>query len=153
MRLIKLTQNKFSIVDNIDFLNLSRFKWHLTSNGYAKGKRKLNDKWQNVSLHRFLLNPPLDKEIDHINGDRLDNRRRNLRIVNHSQNQQNAIKPNTNTSGFKGVTWKPKSKKWQSYIMVAKKFIYLGLYSSKEEAARFYNQAAVKYFGEFARLN
>lgn len=94
-----------------------------------------------------------DKGIDHINGDKSDNRFENLRLSNQSQNSANSRTPKNNTSGFKGVCWHKKAKKWAARIKVNRQEIYLGLFKTKEEAAEAYNKAALEHFGEFARLN
>lgn len=104
-------------------------------------------------LHRLIMNPRPDEYIDHINGDGLDNRKCNLRICTNSQNNANKGKQKNNKSGYKGVSWDKTRNKWKADIMVNKKTIYLGRFNVINDAARAYNNAAVKYFGEFARLN
>jgi len=91
--------------------------------------------------------------VDHKNGNGLDNRKFNLRICTRSQNQQNKKKPISNTSGFKGVAWSKAANKWCAYIAVNKERIHLGLFVDPKEAARAYDTAARKFFGEFARPN
>jgi hypothetical protein len=91
--------------------------------------------------------------IDHINGVKNDNRISNLRLATPSQNLQNRGRPKNNTSGRKGVSWIKFYSKWQATIRVGKKNIYLGRFSCIEKAADAYNAAALKYHGEFARLD
>ena len=98
------------------------------------------------------MNPPLGMQVDHINGDRLDNRRENLRIVTNWQNQMNRGMTINNSSGYKGVRLR-RSGKWEAQIRVNKKAIFLGRFYDKLDAAHAYDDAAKKYFGEFARLN
>lgn len=93
------------------------------------------------------------KKIDHKNGNGLDNRLKNLRIATESENSRNQNKRRTNKSGFKGVSWGTRDNKWRSYITINGKFKSLGYYSSKEDAAKAYDKAAIKYFGEFAKTN
>ncbi|WP_252233758.1 HNH endonuclease [Clostridium sp. ZS1] len=83
-------------------------------------------------MHRFIMNPPSNKLIDHINGNKLDNRKCNLRIVNKSQNAMNSKKPKNNTSGVKGVYWDKRSKKWEASIQVNMKKKSLGYFKNKD---------------------
>lgn len=92
-----------------------------------------------------------DKNIDHINGIKTDNRICNLRLSNQSQNTANSKKSRANTSGFKGVSFRKDTKKWQAQITVNYKHISLGSFPSKEMAAEAYKAASVHYFGEFAK--
>ena len=94
---------------------------------------------------------PAEKDIDHKNGNSLDNRFNNLRLATDSQNTRNQKKRKTNTSGFKGVCWYKQTKKWIARIQVNNKLIHLGYYTNKFYAALVYARAAKKYFGEFRR--
>jgi len=146
MKLIKLTKGRFAKVDDDDFKLLNQWKWCVNSENFAhrRSKNKL------VTMHRFIMNPPKDMQIDHKNGDRLDNRRSNLRICTGSQNCMNR-KTIGSMSGYRGVRkW---YNKWQGRIEVEGKKINLGLFNNAVDAAEAYNQAAIKYHGEFARLN
>jgi hypothetical protein len=91
--------------------------------------------------------------VDHWNRDGLDNRRCNLRIANYSQNAANSGPSVRNTSGYKGVTFSRRADKWQAGIQVNGKFQFLGHWATREDAARAYDAAATKFFGEFAHLN
>jgi hypothetical protein len=106
-----------------------------------------------VYLHRLLMNAVQTQQVDHANGNSLDNRRENLRFCTSSQNSQNRRR--TSTSGFKGVSLKPryKSKPWEANIKVAGKLKYLGRFQTPEEAAKAYDSAARDMFGEFAHTN
>jgi hypothetical protein len=92
-------------------------------------------------------------QIDHCNGDKLDNRRCNLRDATTSQNKANEGLRKNNTSGFKGVYWSKWAGKWMAGIKVNYKRIHLGYYMRKVDAARAYNRAARRYFGKYAQLN
>ena len=92
-------------------------------------------------------------QLDHINGDRRDNRIKNLREVNYSQNQQNNKGQVNKTSRFKGVSWCKNRNKWCSFIKVNKKTFNLGRYNDETIAAIKYNEAAMKYFGNYAKIN
>jgi hypothetical protein len=91
-------------------------------------------------------------EIDHINGDGLDNRRENLRICNHQQNSGNQG-PRGGSSRFKGVCWHKNHRIWAAFIGIDFKQKHLGHFHTEEEAARAYDVAALEHFGEFAKLN
>ena len=117
----------------------------------ALGYPQLSIKGITVPLHRHITNCPKGMHVDHINGNVLDNRLSNLRICTPSQNQANSKLPKNNTSGYKGVS--KNGDGWKAKIRVDYAYYYLGTFLTKEEAARAYNAAAIKYFGEFARLN
>ena len=159
-KLIPLTQNQSAIVDSEDYEWLSQWKWH-TNKGYGErfiylGRKNGRSVQKRVYMHRAILeNHGFDlqgKETDHINLNRADNRIENLRVATLTENQRNKFYK-TNTSGYKGVTWKNKLKKWQVAISFNKKTIYLGIFTKLKEAALTYNQAALKYHKEFARFN
>lgn len=104
-------------------------------------------------MHRYLMGDPTGLEVDHINLDTLDNRRSNLRVATRSQNAANRRRQSNNSSGYKGVSWNKERKKWHAYICVGRKHITLGRFNSIVQAARAYNDAALTFFGEYAKLN
>jgi len=124
---------------------------HLRKDGYVqiKFQHKL------YAAHRliwFLIYGEWPKnEVDHIDGNKSNNRLENLRDVTKSQNQQNRLKTKQNSTGFKGVFFHPKSNKWMSKITVNKKQIYLGYFHSALDAHNAYSEAAKKLHGEFSR--
>ncbi len=152
MRYIKLTQDKRTKIDNEEYDALSKYKWYVAKRGYGFYAQRII-KGRAVQIHRVVMKAKKGEEIDHINGDTLDNRKKNLRIVNRSQNEWNRDKQKNNTSGFKGVSWNKRANKWFASIYKNSQQIYLGLFEDKEEAAKAYNQAATKYHGKFALLN
>jgi hypothetical protein len=150
MKLIELTKCKFAKVSNTDFEFINSFNWHFAS-GYAA--RRKNSK--SIYMHRVIVGIPIGKEVDHINGDKLDNRRSNLRICTHLENHHNEKRVNTKT-GFKGIyLYKNKYgwSKWHARISVNDVYISLGYFKDKIDAALAYNKAAKKYYGELANLN
>jgi hypothetical protein len=104
-------------------------------------------------MHRVVIGAPDGVKVDHINGDGLDNQRHNIRKCTQSENSRNRRLSVNNKSGFKGVTWVPKRKKYEVNIGVKGKRKFLGYFSSAEEGARVYDNAAKKYHGKFAHLN
>ncbi len=152
---IPLTQGKVAIIDRSDYDLVSPFKWCAIQDGdrwYAVRMTYIPTK-KTIRLHRFLLNSKSNEKCDHINYDGLDNRRSNLRIVTNSQNMMNQMKRSGTSSRFKGVVWHKRDKIWEAYIRHNQRGIYLGRFSDEVEAAKAYNMAAIKYFGEYARLN
>lgn len=148
---IPLTQGRQAIVDDEDYPVLAQYRWHY-SQGYACRMVRRNGHRSVYKMHWAILCQRPELDIDHINGDRLDNRRQNLRYASRSQNNANrhAI---TSSSGFKGVCWRPIPRRWKAYIKVNRKQIHLGYYSTPEEAAQAYNQAALQHYGAYAHLN
>ena len=153
MKEIKLTQNKVALVDNADFARLNVFKWCFDKGYATRGIRKPNGKNMHWRMHWEILGKPSKGfEIDHRDMNRLNNQKSNLRIATTSQNRSNRGKTKNNTSGFKGVSWHKRDKKWQANIQVARKLTSLGHFSTAEKAYKAYCQACVKYHGEFANI-
>ncbi len=150
---ISMPQGKFAIVDDEDFEFLSQWKWKLTKGYASRTATKVNGKHKSIYLHRAISDCPKNMEVDHINGIPLDNRKINLRICNRSQNLQNSRMKKRNTSGFKGVSFDKRDKKWAVEIMVNYKRIRLGRFVDKIEAAKAYDSAAQKHHGKFAKTN
>lgn len=146
---IKCKHVATTLIDSEDFDKVKNFKWGLDSKGYSKGKvyRKI------IKLHRLIMNTPKGMCTDHINHNIMDNRKENLRICTQGENQHNKKKPKDNTSGYKGVSWSKPNDKWRACISFRNKHIHLGHFTSKIKAAKAYDKAAIKYFGEFAYLN
>ena len=149
MKKIPLTQGKFAIVDDEDYPLLNRWSWFAhNERGYWYAVRK------HVRMHRFILGAKKGQEVDHANGNGLDNRKSNIRICTISQNQANAnLRQEQKTSQFKGVCWHKHSRKWRAQIKVNGEKIHLGCFLNEIDAARAYDVVARHYFGEFARTN
>jgi hypothetical protein len=156
---IELTQGKFAIVDAEDAPALLAYSWQASKSDktmtsyqtyYARrAERGPDGKPRYVQMHRQIMDAPEEMEVDHRDGDGLNNRRYNLRVCTHAQNGANQRIPKNNRSGFKGVYTQKDCSGWIAKIQKT----YLGLYLSAEEAARAYDTAAVRTFGEFASLN
>ena len=104
-------------------------------------------------MHRLILDAPHHLDVDHVNGNGLDNRRCNIRLCTRAQNQVNAQKRRGCSSQYKGVDYRKDRNKWRASITINQQFKSLGHFNDETEAARAYNDAAVKYWGEFVRLN
>lgn len=162
MKEIQLSQNKISLIDDEDFIVISKFNWYahrwLQRNGkygdfYAHANVTLPDGTKTtIAMHRLIMNANKGIKIDHRNNNTLDNRKHNLRLATNYQNQQNRSKQ-FGTSRFKGVTWHKVCGKWEAQIQTNKNKIHLGTFLNEKDAATAYNEAANKYFGEFAHLN
>jgi len=153
---IGLTQGKFAIVDDADYEWLSQHKWYAaqgSSTYYARRMLYGKAEQKEIRMHRAILKPPPGMESDHINGDGLDNRRCNLRTVTRSQNSMNRRNQMNCSSRHKGVSWDSRDCKWRVQIKIDGRGQRLGYFDDEQEAARIYNQAAKRLFGEFARLN
>lgn len=159
MKTIALSQSKQAIVDDEDYEELSKYKWHAGKNNksgiwYAQRTIRLTSKkCIKIRMHRQLMDYPYKKEIDHINHNGLDNRRSNLRICSHSQNMKNTCIRKNNSSGLMGVCWDKRSKKWMAYIRKDYKRITIGLFGDKDDAGHAVDKKALELFGEFAILN
>lgn len=159
MKNIVLTKGYKAIVDDEDFEKVNKYKWQFSNTkkrgkGYAKNDSILQEDGskKRMYMHRFILGIK-DKniEVDHINGDGLDNRKENLRISNKFTNGSNRSRNNkNNTSGYRGVYWSKKNKRWFASIQHKRKQIFLGYYDDKKDAALAYNRKAKAVFGEFS---
>lgn len=145
-----------TLVDDEDYDKLIKHTWSVSTKGYVvttiSDKTKKSGKFT-LSMHRFVVNAPNDMQVDHKHGNRLDNRKSELRICTPVQNSRNRKVNHTSLSGYKGAWWSKSNKKWLSFIRLNNKRKYLGFFGTAEEAALAYNKATIKHFGEFARLN
>jgi HNH endonuclease/AP2 domain len=152
MKYIKLTKNKFTVVDDEDYEMLNNRKWMYSSGGYAVRSTHRPGKNPGQELmHRTITNCPKGLHVDHINGNRLDNRKANLRVVDAHFNHVNVALSARNTSGSKGVDYRKDKKKWRARICIRGIQRNLGYFKTKEEAVVARIIAAKQYFGEYAR--
>jgi hypothetical protein len=152
---VPLTRGYEAIIDADDVPLVDAWNWTAIvglSNVYAFRNYWKDKSKRRVYLHRAIMGEPDGFQVDHINGNGLDNRRVNLRLATRSQNQHNRGANFNNTSGFKGVTWHNGAKKWQAQIAFCGKNKYLGCYDTLEAAHAAYAEASLKYHGEFRRL-
>lgn len=152
MKNISLTKGKITIVDDDDYDFLMQWKWYC-GNDYAQRNSKGDKKRKIIYMHRVINKTPDGLETDHINGDYFDNRKENLRSVTQSQNQRNTSSHKESSSKYKGVSLKKGRNKWEVRIKTSGIYKYIGLFEDETTAAKAYNEAAIKYFGEFAKIN
>ena len=164
MKTIELTQGKVTVVDDDVWEWASKLNWfaaHCHGTWYARrevilGRTSGGKRIRHTEhLHRMIIGDLTEEVLtDHKDGDGLNNLRSNLRPCTHGQNVKNVrVSRINNKTGFKGVSFKTANRRYQAQIELDGRNIYLGLFDSTLEAAKAYNTAAVKYHGEFARLN
>lgn len=151
MREIPLVNGKgVALVDDEDFDALNAFRWRRHPHGYAI----TTPYGRTIYMHRFVLGCFDGGEVDHLNGDKLDNQRANLRTCSRSENMHNTRKSKAGrTSQYKGVSWSEKRKRWIARIDVNGKKKMVGSSQYEVAAAVAYDEAAREHHGEFARLN
>jgi hypothetical protein len=149
---IPLSGGKAILIDGQSLERIAPHKWYAV---------KMRNIWYaithtngcgTISMHRLIMEARPGQEIDHINGNGLDNRRINLRLVTRQQNLQNQ-KTRQHISSYKGVSWERRIKRWKARITHNYQIFYLGCFKNEKDAARAYNRAALHLFGEYARLN
>jgi hypothetical protein len=158
MKQIQLTKGQVTLVDDGDYAWLSQWKWHCleVESGKQYAARKEGKNRHTILMHRQIVNAPANIQVDHRDTNGLHNFRTNLRLATALQNRQNRDKTRANRSGYKGVRRNRAAKhveSWMAEIGMSGKRIYLGCFKTPEEAALAYDKAAVKFYGEFARLN
>lgn len=153
MKTILTKKGEEILLYNRDYERVKNYTWGVNSQGYARHSTTIKRKDHTILLHRFIMKCPKGMEIDHKNGNRLDNRRSNLRIATHIENCQNSAKTSRNTSGYKGVVFIKDKQRWRASITSNGKTIYLGQFKNPRAAGRKYDEAAKVLFGQFARFN
>ena len=157
MQRIKLTKGKSAIIDDDDYERINAYRWstqvarsgqrfYAVRNEYSKG-----GSYRRVYMHRFIMDAPEGKEIDHVNGNGLDNRQNNLRVCTSSQNRMNRGPSNASKTGLKGVF--KSCGKFIAVIGAKGKVKRLGRFDTPEQAAKAYDKEARKLHGKFASLN
>ena len=135
--LIDLGKGRQTVIDAADYPRVANFSWHQASTGYARSQVRGSRRKQCVYLHRLIMDAPVGMEVDHIDGDPLNNHRVNLRLVTHSENQQNRRGPTCNNrSGFRGVGWDACAGRYKARVVVQGKQICLGYFDQPEDASQ-----------------
>jgi hypothetical protein len=148
---LRLNKELVTIIDEDMYEQLMQYRWgfdgrYVYARSVATGGKK-------IYMQRIVNKTPKGFDTDHINGDKLDNRKANLRSVTRSQNNMNQKKQDGRSSQYKGVCWHKQRSKWKAEIKLNGKRKHLGVFVCEHEAAKAYNNAAKERFGEFARLN
>lgn len=157
--IVSRKHNIYALIDSADFKKVNKYNWYVFSTGKASKKQYVyttinNKEW--LYLHRYIMDAEKGKEVDHKNGNTLDNRKSNLRICNRKQQARNTSVRKNSEIAYKGVSLskdKKRNKKYRARIRINDKNIMLGRYLTAKEAAIMYDRAALKYYGEFARTN
>lgn len=159
MKEIKLTQGKVALVDDEDYEWLSQWRWiahvqrgHIWYANRRRWKHEVYDGGVILGMHRAIMNAPVGMQVDHINGDGLDNRKSNLRLCTSLENHFNLRKIKPATSKYKGVCVSPEGY-ITAYGYRDDRTVYIGRFKTEEDAALAYNEFALRIRGEFARLN
>lgn len=151
-RLLSLAGRIQAVIDEADWPLVKDLTLYRGTNGYVYFCARMHGAKCAGTLHAFLMNAPKGTQVDHINGDKLDNRRSNLRIVTHQLNQVNRKRLNrNNNSGLRGVAYAPRyslKKPWRAQITVNRKNLNLGFFASKEEAIAARRYAELAHYGE-----
>lgn len=156
---IQLTRGKVALVDDADYEALNQYKWcvaHGQTGGFyavRAGLARDGQRKRTILMHRQIVGAAAGVDVDHANGNTLDNRRRNLREATRSQNCANRHKRPASSSKYRGVHWKKANGKWAAQIKVNGHIRHLGLFADEQEAARTYDAAARAVFGEYANPN
>jgi len=159
---IALTRGQVALVDDEDFERVNKYKWCAvwdsgrriyTARRAKRVRERENGKQGCIYLHRFVMDAPNGEDVDHRDHDPLNDQKSNLRICARSQNCMNQLKQDGCSSRFKGVVWNKKKLNWQASIKKDYKQHHLGFFTDETDAARAYNQAALRLHGDFACLN
>ncbi len=149
VRRISLGHGQSVLVDAADYEWLSRYTWTAQRGGYAARR----EKGRLIYMHREIVQAPPGMVVDHIDGNRQNNLRSNLRICTRRENTQNRAKRIGCVSRFKGISCEKHSGKWRARAYLAGEYFRSGLIADEVQAARAYDRFAVELFGEFAYLN
>src|ERR1035437_2277071 len=152
MKLIPLTRGQFAQVDDDMFDFLNQWKWIADYNKHTKSfyaRRTDGHKGKKITMHRLIMNTPVDMQVDHKNHDTLNNQRFNLRNCTPSQNMMNRTINVNNTSGYTGIVWYGRYNKWLARISLNGKRILSGYFTNIEDAIKARKAKEKELFGEF----
>lgn len=150
--ILKIKGNEV-LIDKEDYFLILKYKSWGFNHGYLCHYYKKLRRTKLLFFHRIVIHAPADKEVDHINGCKLDNRKVNLRICSYAQNARNLAKIEGGSSIYKGVCYNKKNNKWRAYINHEGKQVHLGDFETEVEAALAYNKKAIDLHKEYARIN
>lgn len=149
-REVPLSKGFVALIDDEDFDLVTQYRWHY-KRGYATATP--THRGPTIFMHRLISGARADVEVDHRNLNGLDNQRSNLRHATAAQQSMNRSKFRNCVSLFKGVVWEKSRQKWRAKITFNRKCLHLGRFDNEEDAARAYDMAAIRLFGEFAFTN
>lgn len=141
---VKLSKGEIALVDKQDYQRVIGLPWYKDKEGYAR-----NSSNEYVLMHRFILKPPKGMYTDHINHNRLDNRRSNLRICKPAENAWNRTHKPRGSSKYRGVCWDKSRNKWRATIVVNKKYITIGRFKTEKEALLAREAMVSKHHGQY----
>lgn len=154
---IPLSQGMFVVIDADDLPLVEGYAWVAARRRHVwyaiANVRQPHGGSTAVLMHRLILDAPKGMQVDHKDGDGLNNRRSNIRLCTPSQNQQNRVRREPNATGYFGIYYIPKARRWVANIKHQRKRIYIGCFSTPEAAAIAYDERARELFGEFGRFN
>jgi hypothetical protein len=153
MTFVLASNDIFFQVDLEDLTTVSQYRWTIARFGEGLFYVTTNLKGKTMYLHRILTGVESSEEVDHINGNGLNNCRSNLRIVSHALNLANQRPQVGRSSQYKGVSYYKSRGNWEAYIKINKHHHHLGYFLTEVAAAKAYDQAAQQAWGEYARLN
>ena len=148
-----LSNGGITFVDDSDFEWLNQWKWTRDGYGYVLRFFGARNNQKQIRIHRAILNAPEGIQVDHINGNPLDNRRKNLRLCTNSQNQMNKKVRRDNKTGFKGVTLHKSTGLYMARLKKDGVLLHCTYHKTPEKAHRAYEQAAIEYHGDFAKVD
>lgn len=137
------------LFDLEDFAKISKYTWCSDRDGYIISNLQVDGKHKTIKMHRIIMNPSKDEQVDHINHIEWDNRKSNLRICSNMQNNWNKNITKANKSGYKGIWFRKERNRWVAEIKCNGKKHYIGMFKTAEEASKAYEQKAKELFGEF----
>lgn len=158
MKEIPIRGGFYVLVDDEDYEYLSQFKWNLNQKGYARrsiylGKKNGKTLIKNITMHKEIMSHTKCDNLDHSDGDKLNNQKYNLRPATYAENARNRKPQKGKVSKYKGVCWRKDCNKWRARIMANGKWLNIGSYFTEEAAAKAYDAACVRLHGEFAYIN
>ncbi len=156
MKKIKLSQNKYALIDNEDYDRINQWSWYYHT-GYARRCIYPYGRGKTITLflHRIVFNRKKwrgDEEVDHINGNTLDNRKKNLRICSRAENMMNQKNLHKKSySGIRGIHWDKNYQKWSVHIKIGGIQKYFGSFETIQQARKVHKKEVVGLFGKFSR--
>lgn len=154
MKEITLSKGLKTLVDDEDYGKLSLLKWHYCPKAGVSHSTYINRRPGRLLMHRYITGAPRGFVVDHEDGDKLNNRKSNLRVCTQGDNVCNQrTQARAKSSQYKGVCWDKSKRKWVAQVKYRGKSIYLGRFDDETKAAQAYNEAATQIFGRYARPN